>query len=73
MRTTRPSTHPTTVNGTPSTAASSHRATAGATGTSVPARAATTRYSRPMSWADGFSAPSGGRRSTQVPVPSVSR
>ncbi len=48
-------------------------ATGVATGTELPCRAATTRYSRPTSWADGVSMPNGGRRSTQVETPSVSR
>ena len=41
------------------------------TGTSVGASADITRYSRAMSCAVGSTCPSGGRRNTQVEVPSV--
>jgi len=50
-----------------------HSAIARATGTPAPASALMTRYSRAMSCAVGKTWPSGGRRSAQACVPSVSR
>ncbi len=53
MRTTWPGTYSTIWNGAPSTESSSRIVTAPATGTGLSASAATTRYSRAMSCADG--------------------
>ena len=44
-----------------------------ATGTSVPASAVITRYSRSTACAEGSSLPGGLRRSTYVPLPAASR
>ena len=60
MRTTWPGTYSTIWNGAPSTESSSRIVTARATGTGLSASAATTRYSRAMSWADGVRPCSGG-------------
>ncbi len=48
-------------------------ATGAGTGTSVSTRAEITRNSRDISCAVGNTCPSGGRRSTQIRVPSVMR
>ena len=52
------------------TSGSGYRATGTGTGTSVPASALSTRYSRLMSCAVGSTWPSGGRRSTSGAAPS---
>ncbi len=72
-RTTWPATNSTIWNGAPSTDSSSHNPIVRATGTGVSCSAATTRYSRAMSCADGVNPCSGGRRTNQLVASSYTR
>ncbi len=69
----RPSTQSMMKNMVPMTLSSWHRAQVFGTGTSLPASAEITRYSRSTAWALGSSVPGGFRRSTYFRLLAVSR
>jgi hypothetical protein len=69
----RPSTQSMMKNMVPMTLSSSHRAQVFGTGTSLPASAEITRYSRSTAWALGSSLPGGLLRSTYLRLLAVSR